>query len=54
MNKIIYLIGVLLSAFSTKPIAGTHVLPGLSQSNNKIAANVYCLRTPEYLKNESN
>jgi hypothetical protein len=54
MNKIIYLIGVMLSALSTKPMAGTHVHPDLSQPNNKIASNVYCLRTPEYLKNESN
>jgi hypothetical protein len=54
MNKIFYLMGLMLSALSTKPIAGTHVLPGLVQSNNKITTSVYCLRTPEYLKNESN
>jgi len=54
MNKFFYLIGVMLSALSTKPMAGTHVRPDLSQPNNKIASNVYSLRTPEYLKNETN
>jgi hypothetical protein len=54
MNKIIYLISVLLSALSAKAVTTTHATPSLTEYSKKTSSNVYSLRTPEYLKKESN
>lgn len=54
MSKLIYLLGALLSALSIKGTPDADASQSISQSSNRTTIAVYNLRTPEYLKNESN
>jgi len=54
MSKLIYLLGVVLSALSFKGTTDANGSRFISQTNNQTTSAVYQLRTPEYLKSESN
>jgi len=54
VRNIIYLLGMILSAFSMKGFAVTHLSSKFEEPDNSKPAVTLNLRTPEYLKNEYN